>query len=134
MRVYFMRQDKRTPFDALSLLDVQIVSAGDTNRAGIYYGLVSITRPRYASRTLMRRRFTNEQCLQLGLVSPVRRFTDRTVYQTGRSQRTVMIIGPAPYAVKARAGVSANYGRLRLRLACLWKSVLIAIRISRSYL
>ena len=51
--MYFMRQDKRMPFGALSLRDVQTVSAGDTRRAGSYYGLSGVILPSYASRTLM---------------------------------------------------------------------------------
>src|SRR4030095_9655969 len=112
-----MRQDKRTPFSALSLGDVQRVSAGDTLRAGSYFRLVSNSRSGYASRTLVPERFANERNSQLGLILPAQKthWTEPSIRLS--VQRTSLTVSTLPCVVKARAGLSADNGGLRLRLA-----------------
>lgn len=64
-----MRQDKGTPFETLSLRDVQTVSVGDTHRTGFYYGLPGMILSGYVSGTLLPNRLV-QLSSRLGLILP----------------------------------------------------------------
>ena len=113
--MYFMSQDNDTPFGALSPVDVQIVSVGDTTGAGSYCGLVKRSRPGYASRTLVPRRFANKSAAQFLMILPAGKLASGTNYHSVKE--LVSILPTPPCVVKARAGQSAKNGEARLRFA-----------------
>jgi hypothetical protein len=76
---------------ALSLVDVQMVSESDTTRAGSYYGLIQVSRSRYASRTLVPERFANKIPVQFLVILPAGKLASGTQYSHVSKSRGVSI-------------------------------------------
>ena len=76
---------------ALSLVDVQRVSESDTPRAGSSYGLIQVSRSRYASRTLMPERCTHKMPVQFLVILPAGKLASGTPYATVSKSRGVSI-------------------------------------------
>jgi hypothetical protein len=76
---------------ALSPVDVQMVSDGDTTGADSYCGLVQVSRSSYASRTLVPERFANKIPVQFLVILPAGKLASRTQYPNVAKSRVVSI-------------------------------------------
>jgi len=74
--VFYLPGTTRT-LSALSLVDVQMVSDGDTTGADSYWGLVQVSRSRYASRTLIPERCAHKSPVQFLVILPAGKLASR---------------------------------------------------------